>query len=47
MSTKLQRQLQKLRAQALAALPREEDVGFMLEALAEAKAALAEEYRIP
>ena len=42
MSTKLQRQLQKLRAQALAALPREEDVGFMLEALAEAKAALAE-----
>ena len=42
MSTKIQRQLQKQRAQALAALPRKEDEEYMRQALAEARLALAE-----
>ena len=42
MSTKIQRQLQKQRAQALAALPRKEDEEYMRQALAEARLALTE-----
>ena len=42
MSTKIQRQLQKQRAQALAALPRKEDEEYMRQALAEARIALSE-----